>query len=77
MLKRIAAGLATTAVLLHGTSALAATEYKIVTASERGTYIQIGRDLAQFVAPRPTSLSRCCLRPDRSITCAACVTSRG
>ncbi|HKX40273.1 MAG TPA: TAXI family TRAP transporter solute-binding subunit [Burkholderiaceae bacterium] len=25
--------------------------YKIVTASERGTYIQIGRDLARFVAP--------------------------
>jgi TRAP transporter TAXI family solute receptor len=25
--------------------------YKIVTASERGTYIQIGRDLAKFVAP--------------------------
>lgn len=26
-------------------------QYKIVTASERGTYIQIGRDLAKFVAP--------------------------
>lgn len=26
-------------------------EYKIVTASSRGTYIQIGRDLATFVAP--------------------------
>src|SRR5581483_6597001 len=26
-------------------------EYKIVTASPRGTYIQIGRDLATFVAP--------------------------
>ena len=25
--------------------------YKIVTASERGTYIQIGRDIARFVAP--------------------------
>lgn len=32
-------------------SAHAAVEYKIVTASERGTYIQIGRDLARFVAP--------------------------
>ena len=31
--------------------AVAATPYKIVTASERGTYIQIGRDLAKFVAP--------------------------
>lgn len=28
-----------------------AAEYKIVTASERGTYIQIGKDLARFVAP--------------------------
>ena len=27
------------------------TQYKIVTASERGTYIQIGRDIAKFVAP--------------------------
>ena len=33
------------------TGALAAAEYKIVTASERGTYIQIGRDVAKFVAP--------------------------
>jgi hypothetical protein len=32
-------------------AALAATPYKIVTASERGTYIQIGRDLAKFIAP--------------------------
>ncbi len=29
----------------------AAVDYKIVTASERGTYIQIGKDLAKFVAP--------------------------
>jgi TRAP transporter TAXI family solute receptor len=29
-----------------------AVPYKIVTASERGTYIQIGRDLAKFVAPQ-------------------------
>ncbi len=33
-------------------SAAAATPYKIVTASERGTYIQIGKDLARFVAPQ-------------------------
>ena len=32
------------------TAALARAEFKIVTASERGTYIQIGRDLARFVA---------------------------
>jgi len=35
------------------TIAEAATEdFKIVTASERGTYIQIGRDIATFVAPQ-------------------------
>ena len=38
--------------MLQGTAALAALEYKIVTASERGTYIQIGRNLAEFVAPQ-------------------------
>ena len=32
-------------------SALAAVDYKIVTASERGTYIKIGRDIAQYIAP--------------------------
>lgn len=31
--------------------AMANAEFKIVTASERGTYIQIGRDLAKFIAP--------------------------
>lgn len=36
---------------LPSSSALAEVEYKIVTASERGTYIQIGRDIANFVAP--------------------------
>ena len=35
----------------QASAAIAAVEYKIVTASERGTYIKIGRDLAQFVAP--------------------------
>ena len=38
--------------LLQGAVALAAAEFKIVTASERGTYIQIGRNLAQFIAPQ-------------------------
>ena len=42
----LAAGL-----LCPALAALAQVEYKIVTASERGTYIKIGRDLAQFVAP--------------------------
>ena len=34
-----------------GQAAAPPVPYKIVTASERGTYIQIGRDLAKFVAP--------------------------
>jgi len=42
----IAAGL-----LLQGALAVAAVELKIVTASARGTYIQIGRDIASIVAP--------------------------
>ena len=33
-------------------AAQASVPYKIVTASERGTYIQIGRDLAKLVAPQ-------------------------
>ncbi len=33
-------------------STLPVVTYKIVTASERGTYIQIGKDLARFVAPQ-------------------------
>ena len=36
---------------LSSVSAPAAVSFKIVTASERGTYIQIGRDVAKFVAP--------------------------
>jgi TRAP transporter TAXI family solute receptor len=40
------------ALAVAGPGAVSAgTPYKIVTASERGTYIQIGRDLAKFVAP--------------------------
>ena len=37
---------------LASTIADAAAEFKIVTASTRGTYIQIGRDIASFVAPQ-------------------------
>lgn len=51
MKKAIVAGLTLAALLGWGSAALAAVDYKIVTASERGTYIKIGRDLAQFVAP--------------------------
>jgi TRAP transporter TAXI family solute receptor len=51
MKKLVLCSLLLAAVLGHTTAAVAAAEYKIVTASERGTYIKIGRDLAQFVAP--------------------------
>lgn len=47
---RNAAFFAASAVLAHGIAS-AGTPYKIVTASERGTYMQIGRDLAKYVAP--------------------------
>ena len=48
---RVLSTLLLAALLCQGTTAVAAVDYKIVTASERGTYIKIGRDLAQFVAP--------------------------
>ncbi|MFO1221075.1 MAG: TAXI family TRAP transporter solute-binding subunit [Burkholderiaceae bacterium] len=49
--RRLAAGLAA-AMVLVAAPVLAGTPFKIVTASERGTYIQIGRDLAKYVAPQ-------------------------
>jgi TRAP transporter TAXI family solute receptor len=51
MARTLIGALAATALALHGACAFAATQFKIVTASERGTYIQIGRDLAKLVAP--------------------------
>jgi TRAP transporter TAXI family solute receptor len=42
---------ASLATLSSPLAATPATSYKIVTASERGTYIEVGRDLARFVAP--------------------------
>ena len=39
------------ALLLSSEVAVAAAEYKIATASEKGTYFAIGIDLAKFVAP--------------------------
>src|SRR5258708_25982804 len=39
---------------LHGGAAVAAADYKIVTANEKGTYFAIGVDLAKFVAPDAT-----------------------
>lgn len=38
-------------VMAFVSGAWAQVPYKIVTASERGTYIQIGKDIAKFVAP--------------------------
>jgi hypothetical protein len=39
------------AIALLPASSMANADFKIVTASERGTYIQIGRDLSKFIAP--------------------------
>jgi TRAP transporter TAXI family solute receptor len=39
------------ATMMICASALATESFKIVTAPDRGTYMQIGRDLARFVAP--------------------------
>jgi len=46
----MAAGIAV-ALGLHAGAALAAAEYKIVTANEKGTYFAIGADLSKYVAP--------------------------
>ncbi|MEP7058259.1 MAG: TAXI family TRAP transporter solute-binding subunit [Caldimonas sp.] len=55
MLARSIAALLTALSCIVGAAAPpaapAVVPYKIVTASERGTYIQIGRDLAKFIAP--------------------------
>ena len=50
-LHRIAAALVATALIGYTTLAHGAAAFKIVTASERGTYIQIGQDLARYIAP--------------------------
>lgn len=42
---------AAAALHLHSGTAIAAAEYKIVTANEKGTYFAIGNDLSRFVAP--------------------------
>jgi uncharacterized protein len=51
MSRRLMQALLAAALGFAACPALAAAEYKIMTASERGTYIQIGRDIAKFVAP--------------------------
>ena len=50
-MKKIVLSALLAGMLCLGSAAVAAVEYKIATASERGTYIKIGRDLAQYVAP--------------------------
>ncbi len=47
----IAGALLAAAFSLQATDSFAAAEFKIVTASPRGTYIQIGRDIASIIAP--------------------------
>jgi TRAP transporter TAXI family solute receptor len=51
LIASFATALAALAAALACTGASAQVPYKIVTASERGTYIQIGRDLASLIAP--------------------------
>src|SRR6185312_11775998 len=51
MIRRLLAALYCVVLAAHAGVASAAAEYKIVTASERGTYIQIGKDLARYIAP--------------------------
>jgi TRAP transporter TAXI family solute receptor len=51
MLWKFSGALAAALCLGGGTTQAASIAYKIVTASERGTYYAIGNDLAKFVAP--------------------------
>jgi TRAP transporter TAXI family solute receptor len=44
----------TAALCLQAGAAVAAADYKIVTANEKGTYFAIGADLAKYVAPEAT-----------------------
>lgn len=51
MKKAILAWLAATFAITGSGPALAAVDFKIVTANEKGTYFAIGNDLAKYVAP--------------------------
>ena len=51
MIRGLLTALSAVAIAAHAGGAAAAAEYKIVTASARGTYIQIGRDISRFIAP--------------------------
>ena len=50
LIRRLASA-AALATAMGATTTAMAIDYKIVTASPRGTYIEIGRDLGKFVAP--------------------------
>ena len=54
MPKKLIGTLMAAALCVHGGAAVAAADYKIVTANEKGTYFAIGADLAKFVAPDAT-----------------------
>src|SRR5438046_4848337 len=54
MTRKLVGTLMAAALCLHGGAAVAAAEYKIVTANEKGTYFAIGADLAKYVAPEAT-----------------------
>ena len=51
MIRRLAVTLAVVGFMLQGNVAQATAELKIVTAFERGTYIEIGRNLSNLIAP--------------------------
>jgi uncharacterized protein len=54
MIRKLISVFMAAALCLHGGAAVAAADYKIVTANEKGTYFAIGADLAKFVAPDAT-----------------------
>jgi len=54
MAGKLSGTLMAAALCLHGGAAVAAADYKIVTANEKGTYFAIGVDLAKYVAPDAT-----------------------
>ena len=54
MTGRLGGALVAAALCVQGGAAVAAADYKIVTANEKGTYFAIGADLAKYVAPEAT-----------------------
>jgi uncharacterized protein len=54
MTRKLICALMATALCLSSGAAVAAADYKIVTANEKGTYFAIGADLSRYVAPDAT-----------------------